>query len=257
MLTQPLIVARKEIRDHLRDTRSLVSSAFYAMMGPLVVGMVSLATRGEKSSAILLSMMSVFALVAAFVGGMNVAIDAISGERERRSLLPLLMNPLLRRDVVLGKWLAISFFAVAGLLVNLSGFAIVVALSREPIPRSGLLLLITVTLTLVPLALFAAALELWISTWCRNIKEAHTYLSLVIFLPMGVGMFLVFFPQMAPMWFWLPVAGQQLLIDLLAKGAHVSFFSAVALSLITSAAAAAILLAAAKLLQRDEFVYGG
>ena len=248
MFTHPLIVARKEIRDHMRDTRSLVSSAFYALMGPLVVGMVSIATRGKKSSAVLISMMSVFALVATFVGGMNVAMDAIAGERERRSLLPLLMNPILRRDVILGKWMAISFFAVAGVLVNLTGFAIVVAFSLN--------LLITVTLTLIPLVLFAAALELLISTWCRNIKEAHTYLSLVIFLPMGIGMFLVFFPHMASMWFWFPVAGQQLLIDLLTKGAPVSLFSSVALSLITAASAAAILLAAARLLHRDEFVYG-
>jgi len=248
MLSHALIVARKEIRDHLRDTRSLVSSAFYALMGPLVVGMVSIATRGEKSSAVLLSMMSVFALVATFVGGMNVAMDAIAGERERRSLLPLLMNPILRRDVLLGKWMAISLFAVAGVVINLVGFAIVVAFSLSQ--------LIAITLALIPLVLFAAAVELLISTWCRNIKEAHTYLSLVVFLPMVVGMFLVFFPHMAHTWLWLPVAGQQLLIDLLTKGAPVSLVSSLALSVITVASAALILLATAKLLHRDEFVYG-
>jgi sodium transport system permease protein len=243
-----LIVARKEIRDHLRDTRSLVSSTFYALMGPLVVGMVSIAVRGEKSSAVLLSMASVFALVATFAGGMNVAMDSIAGERERRSLLPLLMNPILRRDVILGKWLAISSFALAGVILNLLGFAIVVGFSFT--------LLIAVTLALIPLVLFAASVELLISTWCRNIKEAHTYLSLVVFLPMGIGMFLVFFPHVASVWLWLPVAGQQLLIDLLTKGAQVSLLSSLALSLITVSSAAALLLAAAKLLHRDEFVYG-
>lgn len=248
MLGHALIVARKEIRDHLRDTRSLVSSAFYALMGPLVVGMVSIAVRGEKSSAVLLSMASVFALVATFVGGMNVAMDSIAGERERRSLLPLLMNPILRRDVVLGKWLAISCFALAGVAINLLGFAIVVGFSFT--------LLIAVTLALIPLVLFAAAVELLISTWCRNIKEAHTYLSLIVFLPMGIGMFLVFFPHMATRWLWLPVGGQQLLIDLLTKGTRVPILSSLALSLITAASAAALLLAAAKLLHRDEFVYG-
>jgi sodium transport system permease protein len=243
-----LIVARKEIRDHLRDTRSLVSSTFYALMGPLVVGMVSIAVRGEKSSAVLLSMASVFALVATFAGGMNVAMDSIAGERERRSLLPLLMNPILRRDVILGKWLAISSFALAGVILNLLGFAIVVGFSFT--------LLIAVTLALIPLVLFAASVELLISTWCRNIKEAHTYLSLVVFLPMGIGMFLVFFPHVASVWLWLPVAGQQLLIDRLTKGAQVSLLSSLALSLITVSSAAALLLAAAKLLHRDEFVYG-
>jgi len=248
MLSHALIVARKEIRDHLRDTRSLVSSAFYALMGPLVVGMVSIAVRGEKSSAVLLSMASVFALVATFVGGMNVAMDSIAGERERRSLLPLLMNPILRRDVVLGKWLAISCFALAGMILNLLGFAIVVKFSFT--------ILIAVTLALIPLVLFAAAVELLISTWCRNIKEAHTYLSLIVFLPMGIGMFLVFFPHMASTWSWFPVAGQQLLVDLLTKGAPVSLVSSLALGLITAASAALIVLAAAKLLHRDDFVYG-
>jgi sodium transport system permease protein len=158
------------------------------------------------------------------------------------------MNPLLRRDVIIGKWLAISLFAVAGVIINLSGFAVVVAFPFH--------LLIAVTLALIPLVLFAAAVELLISTWSRNIKEAHTYLSLVIFLPMVIGMFLVFFPHMASTWLWLPVAGQQLLIDLLTKGAPVSLVSSLALSLVTAASAVLILLAAAKLLHRDEFVYG-
>jgi sodium transport system permease protein len=147
-------------------------------------------------------------------------------------------------------------FAVAGVVVNLLGFAAVVAFSGSPIPGASLNLLIAVILALVPLVLFATAVELLISTWSRSIKEAHTYLSLVIFLPMGSGMFLVFFPHMASAWFWLPVAGQQLLIDLLTKGAPVSVFSSLGLSLITAACAAGTLLAAANLLHRDEFVYG-
>jgi sodium transport system permease protein len=249
MLSHALIVARKEIRDHLRDTRSLVSSAFYALMGPLVVGMVSIAVRGEKSSAVLLSMMSLFALVATFVGGMNVAIDAIAGERERRSLLPLLMNPLRRRDVIVGKWMAISVFALAGLAVTLVGFCLTLALSPQ--------LLIAAGVALVPLVLFAAALELLISTWCRTTKEAHTYLSLVIFLPLGIGMFLIFFPHVASAWFWFPVAGQQLLLDLLIKGSPVPLLSAGAIDIVSLTSAAGILEAAGKLLQQDEFVYGG
>ena len=248
MLTQPLIVARKEIRDHLRDTRSLVSSLFYALMGPLVVGMVAIAMRGGKASEVVLSMMSVFALVAAFVGGMNVAIDSIAGERERRSLLPLLMNPLLRRDVIIGKWMAISVFAIAGLALNLAGFALVLKLSLAQA--------LIASLTLIPLAGFAAALELLISTWCGNIKEAHTYLSMVIFLPMGLGMFLVFFPQMAKAWLFLPVAGQQLLMESILKGGQLPLVAFTSVTLTTLATAAALLRTAARLLHRDDVVYG-
>jgi sodium transport system permease protein len=179
---------------------------------------------------------------------MNVAIDSIAGERERRSLLPLLMNPLLRRDVIIGKWMAISVFAIAGLALNLAGFALVLKLSLAQA--------LIASLTLIPLAGFAAALELLISTWCGNIKEAHTYLSMVIFLPMGLGMFLVFFPQMAKAWLFLPVAGQQLLMELILKGGQLPLVAFTSVTLTTLATAAALLRTAARLLHRDDVVYG-
>jgi ABC-type Na+ efflux pump permease subunit len=107
MLSPTLVVARKETIDSLRDTRSVIASLMYALMGPAVVFMVSKAVRAD---AVLIGMMSVFTLVAAFVGGMNVAMDTIAGERERQSLLPLLMNPVRRREIVFGKWLAVGLF---------------------------------------------------------------------------------------------------------------------------------------------------
>jgi len=223
MLGPQLIIARKEIRDHLRDTRSLVSALFYSLMGPLVVAMVSFAVPGPKGAAVLASMMSVFALVAAFVGGMNLAIDAIAGERERRSLLPLLMNPLRRSDLVLGKWIAIACFAIAGLGINLLAFAIVIKLT--------LVQLLTIALTLIPLALLAAALEMLISTWCRNLKEAHTYLSLISFVPMGLGMYLVFYPHATPAWLVLPVTGQELLVNEVTSTGRIPLLALAAVSL--------------------------
>jgi sodium transport system permease protein len=70
----------------------------YALMGPAVIFMVSMAVRmAVGKDAVLIGMMSIFTLVAAFVGGMNVAMDTVAGERERQSLLPLLMNPVRRR----------------------------------------------------------------------------------------------------------------------------------------------------------------
>ncbi len=248
-----LIVARKEILDHLRDIRSLILSVVFTLMGPLVVLLVSKAPLqdGQKGSpaAVLLSMMSVFALVAGFSGGMNVAMDAIAGERERRSLLPLLMNPVARRDVVAGKWIATSLFAVGCLSINLLAFGII-------LPGEAAVLL-PIALSLFPLALFAAALELLVSTVCRTVKEAQTYLSLLVFVPMCLGMFLVFFPQAAGGWrLLLPIVGQQSLAELWIRGGHVSMSRSLILASITIASAVLILLGAAKMLHRDEVIYG-
>jgi sodium transport system permease protein len=251
-----LIVARKEILDSARDVRSMISSLFYALMGPIVVLLVSRATLGGSKSGsgatILLDMMTVFALVAVFVGGMNVAMDTIAGERERRSLLPLLLHPVPRWNVLMGKWFATGAFALGGMTANLIAFAIV--LKTLHIAAGAL---IAAAFGLIPLALFAAALELLISTLCRAVKEAHTYLSLLVFLPMGLGMFLVFFPGViGSWWFLLPVAGQQSFLGAIVRGQPVSAWETAVLAIMTVAGAMLALWAAAKMLHRDEVVYG-
>jgi sodium transport system permease protein len=247
MLTQALIVARKEIVDALRDVRSIVSALMYALMGPFVVFMVSMATRAD---AVLAGMMAVFTLVAAFVGGMNVAMDTIAGERERRSLLPLLLNPVRRRDIVLGKWLAVSAFSLAGLAINLIGFALVFR-------GSGLRLSLALVCGIFPLALLAASLQLLLSTVCRAAKEAQTYLSMLVFLPMGLGMYLVFFPKAGGGWArWLPVMGQQLQLESVMGGHAASLWTALALGLITTISAVLVALAAGNRFDRDAIIYG-
>ena len=261
MLNLPLVIARKEILDTLRDVRSVVSSLLYASMGPIVVGLVSVAVRADakpqSSASPLAGMMSVFALVAAFAGGMNVAMDTVAGERERRSLLPLLLNPVRRLDFVIGKWLAVSFFAIAGLTVNLLGFAIVFAVSGMHTGGAWPHLLLAMVVGIFPLALLAGSLQLTISTACRAVKEAQTYLSLVVFLPMVLGMFLVFFPGGVRSWHrFLPVVGQQLQLELLLKGRDVHLLQPIVLGCLTTALTILVLLVAADRLQRDEIIYG-
>ena len=254
MLNPVLIIARKEAVDSLRDTRSVVSSLLYALMGPAVVFMVSRAVRVD---GVLIGMMSVFTLVAAFVGGMNVAMDTVAGERERQSLLPLLMNPVRRREIVLGKWLAVGLFSAAGLILNLAGFAMVFACGGVHLPVSAPRLLLAVAAGILPLALLAASIQLLISTVCRAAKEAQTYLSMLVFLPMGLGLFQVFFPAAARGWFaFLPVIGQQLQLERWIKGGAAPFGPAAALGCLTAALAVLVLEVAANRLHRDEIVYG-
>jgi sodium transport system permease protein len=254
MLTESGIIARKEIVDHLRDFRSVVSSLMYALMGPVVVFLVSLTLRSQgrpgAATEVLAGMMSVFTLVAAFVGGMNVAMDTIAGERERRSLLPLLLNPVLRQDIMIGKWLALSAFSLAGLILNLVGFALVFGVPGVPI-------LIALALGLLPLSLLAASIQLLISTLCRSVKEAQTYLSMIVFAPMLIGMFLVFNPGVPVHWFRLvPLAGQQLQLEILMRGGELPFQQPLWLGCWTIAAALVILFLAADRLDRDEIIYG-
>lgn len=258
MLNPTLVVARKEAIDSLRDTRSVISSLMYTLMGPAVIFMVSMALRtAMRKDAVLIGMMSIFTLVSAFAGGMNVAMDTVAGERERQSLLPLLMNPVRRREIALGKWLAVGLFSMGGLILNLAGFAIVFAATGMHLPAGLWRLWLAVTAGILPLALLAASLQLLISTVCRAAKEAQTYLSMLVFLPMGLGMFQAFFPAAARGWFaFLPVMGQQLQLESWLKGATAALVPAAALGCFTAALALLVLELAANRLHRDEIVYG-
>ncbi|MGO8789044.1 MAG: ABC transporter permease [Terriglobia bacterium] len=258
MLNQSLAIASKEIIDGWRDIRSLISSSLFALMGPLVVGLVSLAPgiKGASDSP-LVGLMSVFTLVAAFAGGMNVAMDTVAGERERRSLLPLLLNPVHRLNVVLGKWLAVSLFSIAGLTLNLLGFSVVFVTSGMHISAAWPRLLLAMTLGIFPLPLLAASIQLLLPTACRSVKEAQTYLTVIVFLPMGAGMFLVFFPAARRAWFSiLPLVGQQLHLLRLMDGRDVPLLQSIVLGCLTLALTMFVLLVCGSRLQRDEIIYG-
>jgi sodium transport system permease protein len=250
-----LIVARKEILDHVRDRRSLLPAVAYSLMGPAVVLLVSFSPKARDGSmpAVMLGMMSVFALVSAFTGGMNVATDVMSGERERRSLLPLLMTPVRRWDIVIGKWIAASVFGLAALGINLAGLVAVLAL-RAPATlaaHAGTLAFWAI-LGLAPLALLAAAVEILVAGVSRTMKEAGTSLTLVVFVPMFVGMFLVFFPVTGGWWKMMPIVGQQMAIDAGVRGAPVALPYLVGLALVTALAASVPLAAAERVLRRDD-----
>jgi sodium transport system permease protein len=258
MLKNAWIVARKELVDHLRDGRALVSAALYTLMGPLVVGLVvfAISSGGNAAGARIFPVMaSVFALVAAFSGSMSMAIDMIAGERERCSLLPLLMNSVSRSEIVLGKWLAASVFAVAGLFVNLLAFVAVLAFASAT-TGGGALLLLTLP-ALVTLAFAAAALQILVSTMCRRIKEANTYLSMLIFAVMALGMWLAFRPQSAEDWWFLaPVAGQQVLLQRGFANGAIPVLESLALAAMTAVITLLALIYSGKLMRRDAIVYG-
>ena len=74
-------------------------------------------------------------ILLAFIGGMQLAIDATAGERERQSLEPLLATPASRGAIMSGKILATAVFTLASLLVTLLAFRVAFAVMPRREPR--------------------------------------------------------------------------------------------------------------------------
>jgi hypothetical protein len=81
---------------------------------------------------------------------------------------------------------------------------------------------------------------------------------MLVFLPMMVGMFMVFSPVAGHGWCkYLPVAGHQLQLEAGMRGAPLDPLSMLFLGFGTAILAGMALLAAADRLEQDDVVYGG
>lgn len=226
---------------------------------PLEVKLLDLASPKERA-ALVLGMIPVFLLLGAFMGGMNVATDATAGERERNSLEPLLINPVPRAAIVLGKWLATSLFAFAALVLTL-GFT-VAALAWLP-GDLGVRLVLgpsecwRILVILTPLCFFFAALQLTVATFARSFKEAQAYLSFLVFVPMLPGLALTF-KNIPSTWFWviLPGFGQELLVRDVMRDGHAASGASFLAAGATSALAVLLAFATTRLLRRERIVFG-
>jgi sodium transport system permease protein len=221
---------------------------------------IDLAT-AQQRAANLLNVIPMFVMMAAFIGGMYVATDSTAGERERGSLEPLLGNPVGRTSLVLGKWLATSVLAGASLLATLVTAGI--ALSRAPLEDLGIEMTfgvaeaLRVGLVMLPVAGFAAGVQLVVATFARSFREAQTYLSVLTLLPMLPGMWLTVAPTDSPPWtVVVPILGQQAVLMDVIRGNAVGAVGFVVPAAIAIAFALVCVRVTAWLLGREKIVFG-
>ena len=221
---------------------------------------VDLATK-QQQAAMLLNMIPVFLLMVAFTGGMHLAIDAMAGERERGSLEPLMVNPVSPLVLVVGKWLATVLTAAVAVAVMLAGLK--VALGHIPLEDLGMKIVfgphevLRLLAGVAPLLLFTSALQVLVATFARSFKEAQTYVTLVMFVPIFPEIMLSFSPMKPQAWMsFVPTLGQQILMTSVMRGDPVGALTWVGATLGTSLAAALCLALTAKLLVKERIIFG-
>ncbi|MCK5858590.1 MAG: ABC transporter permease, partial [Abyssibacter sp.] len=184
---------------------------------PIEMQRRDVASRADRA-ALVLSGFQVFVLIAAFFGSMHVCIDATAGERERRSLEALLVQPVSAFSLVVGKWLVAAGYGLFGVALTLTAMGILLpmaplgelGISYQPTPQSVL----TMFALIAPLALLASGLQMLAASYAKSFKEAQTYLSLLMFVPMVPAMAVSFLQLDAEPWmFAVPVLGQQQLLS--------------------------------------------
>jgi len=171
----------------------------------------------EQKAANFLSFVPIYVLMAAFVCGLGLAIDQTAGERERRSLEPLLINPVQRLDLIFGKCLAASLVGTAGMLITLG--MCLGAMLLLPIDELGIRFSLQwdqvfwLVIAILPIPFLASSLQLLLGLFAKSFKDAQSYVGFLVFIPVIPSLLMNFLPFATQFWmYWIPVFGQSILM---------------------------------------------
>jgi len=245
--------------EQLGALRLLARGIHPGVVRPMTVDDYDVSTPAGRST-LLLGMLTYFLLLAMLMGGFYLAIDTTAGERERKSLEPLLATPISRASLLLGKMAATSLYMLLSLVLTLCAFTI--ALRFLPLDELGMsssfgvLAALGAFVVLAPIAPFGAALMTLVASFTRSYKEAQTYLGLVILLPtlpLVFASLLNVTPSLPLM--WVPSLSQHLLVTNLIRQEPVAI-GMLSVSALSTLALAGLLGAVAIRLYKREALLG-
>ncbi len=146
-------------------------------------------------------MLPYFITILLFAGAMGLGVDMIAGEKERGTMASLLVSPVKRSSIVLGK--VFSLMTVSGLssliyiivmvvcmpmmmesMTGTDGTGLDISLSAKQILMLGALLVVIAFLYSTIIAL--------VSVFARTMKEASTYIMPVYMVVLVVGLLTMF-----------------------------------------------------------------
>jgi uncharacterized membrane protein SpoIIM required for sporulation/ABC-type transport system involved in multi-copper enzyme maturation permease subunit len=222
-LRTALVITRREMRDTFRDWRIIfpvivLTLVFPALMNFTARQAIKFVERynaplvAERMIPFLLLVVGFFPISVSLV----IALESFVGEKERRSIEPLLCSPLSDGQLYLGKLLAAMvpplLASYMGISVYLIGLYIQVRWTPEPILLTQILLLTTVQ------AILMVSGAVVVSSQTTSVRAANLLASFII-IPMA---FLIQGESIIMFWaryniLWWAILGQALIAGLLIR----------------------------------------
>ncbi len=144
------------------------------------------------------TMLPYFITMLIFAGAMGLGVDMIAGEKERGTLATMLLSPVKREQIVLGKVFSLSILAVMSAAVYIISMLIALPMLIKNIGGSDALSGMSINFTGIQIAqmiiLMIGVVLLYVSIICmvavfaRNVKEASSYISPVYILVIVAGL---------------------------------------------------------------------
>ncbi len=199
-----------------------------ALLEPMVLEKVNIAEERENWGERIGGLIPYVLFLLCLQGAMFPATDLGAGEKERGTLETLLLVPVDRTQLVLGKFMTIALAGVVAALVTvlsmglwgiIIGQGMAITFVRDFLGQIALIDYILMFLMLVPIASIFASVLLSLSIYARSYKEAQSYMgSLVIFVIVPIMLALLPGVDLSGGWAWVPLTNVALAMKELIKG---------------------------------------
>ncbi len=179
----------------------------------------------EARRGMLLAFLPYLLILFSFLGGAALVIDVTAGERERQSLEPLLATPAARAAIMSGKILAACLFGMLSLLLIVLAFKFSFQFAPGPLQLVDVSLPVMAQLlfVLLPMVLIGTTLLTLIAASVKSVKEAQSYMSVLMFLPIVPTIMLMVNPVKNQLWqFAVPFLAQNQMILKLVRSEAIS-----------------------------------
>lgn len=170
---------------------------------------------GKATGKILGTIIPYLITILIFGGAMGLGVDTIAGEKERGTIANLLISPIKRVDIIMGKIAALAIVSVlsAGVyVISFIGSAVVLSKKSgmgEMFSRLSLnftsVQIVQFVVLLLGLVLLYVGIIGFVSLMAKNIKEAQSFIMPVYLLVMFAGMITMYSGDVTSGSYMIPV----------------------------------------------------
>lgn len=151
-----------------------------------------LSTDEDKSKVIITMVLPFILVIMLFTGCMNVTTESIAGEKERGTIATLLVTPVKRSEIALGKILSLSITSIVSSISSFLGLALSLPKLLQgtgdiTLSMYGISTYIYVLLIIIVITILFTTLLLIVSCFSKSIKEANQYATPLMFLIMAIS----------------------------------------------------------------------
>lgn len=172
----------------------------------------------EKMSGKALSMMlPYFIVIMLYSSIMGLAIDTFTGEKERGTMASLLLAPIKRTDIVLGKLIGLTIISMISSIAYVVSMSIVMpkamSFGQDTAVKFTFAQFGQIALIMLSMAFLMVAMISIIATYSKNAKEAGTYIAPLYIVVIVAGVLtMTSTGEVSPIQYLIPIYGSCLAI---------------------------------------------